>query len=94
MRSRALDNQVYVAAVSPARNESGTYHAWGHSSFISVRHGSATRNAPQRDRSAAARSLQREAGGSFGAYPRAKPGSTHGPLPGLHEAALAWHSYL
>ena len=42
MRSRALDNQVYVAAVSPARNESGTYHAWGHSSFISVRRGSAT----------------------------------------------------
>jgi predicted amidohydrolase len=76
MRSRALDNQVYVAAVSPARNESGTYHAWGHSSFISVRRGSATVNySAQRDRSAAARSLQREARGSFGAYPRAKAGS-------------------
>jgi predicted amidohydrolase len=46
MRSRALDNQVYVAAVSPARNESGTYHAWGHSSFISVRRGSATNAQP------------------------------------------------
>ncbi len=31
MRSRALDNQVYVAAVSPARNPSSSYQAYGHS---------------------------------------------------------------
>lgn len=29
-RSRALDNQVYVFAISPARGEHG-YIAWGHS---------------------------------------------------------------
>jgi omega-amidase len=35
LRARALDNQVYVAAVSPARDESASYHAWGHSTIIS-----------------------------------------------------------
>ena len=34
-KGRALDNQVYVAAVSPARDESASYHAWGHSTCIS-----------------------------------------------------------
>ncbi|XP_067897123.1 omega-amidase NIT2 isoform X2 [Heterodontus francisci] len=33
-RARALDNQVYVAAVSPARNENNSYVAWGHSSVV------------------------------------------------------------
>ncbi|HZK18442.1 MAG TPA: carbon-nitrogen hydrolase family protein [Clostridia bacterium] len=31
MKSRAVDNQVFVAAISPARNEQATYKAWGHS---------------------------------------------------------------
>lgn len=30
-RSRAVDNQVYVCSVSPARDENATYVAWGHS---------------------------------------------------------------
>lgn len=34
MRTRAIDNQVYVAAASPARNLSASYHAWGHSMFV------------------------------------------------------------
>ena len=35
-RARAVDNQVYIAACSPARNEEGSgYLAWGHSSVIS-----------------------------------------------------------
>ncbi|XP_038657665.1 omega-amidase NIT2-like isoform X1 [Scyliorhinus canicula] len=33
-RARALDNQVYIAAVSPARNENDSYVAWGHSSIV------------------------------------------------------------
>ncbi|XP_076054632.1 omega-amidase NIT2 [Oratosquilla oratoria] len=33
-RGRAVDNQVYVAAVSPARDESATYHAWGHTTVV------------------------------------------------------------
>ncbi|XP_069744817.1 omega-amidase NIT2 isoform X2 [Narcine bancroftii] len=33
-RARAVDNQVYVAAVSPARNEKSSYVAWGHSSIV------------------------------------------------------------
>jgi len=33
-RGRAVDNQVYVAAISPARNPSSTYQAWGHSSVV------------------------------------------------------------
>ena len=34
MRSRALDNQVYLAAVSPARNPDGPYQAYGHSMIV------------------------------------------------------------
>ncbi len=34
MRSRALDNQLYVAAVSPARNLKASYHAYGHSMIV------------------------------------------------------------
>ncbi len=34
MRSRALDNQIYVAAVSPARNPKASYQAYGHSMIV------------------------------------------------------------
>jgi predicted amidohydrolase len=34
MRARAVDNQVYVAAASPARDESAKYVAYGHSMII------------------------------------------------------------
>ena len=34
-RGRAVDNQVYVATVSPARDESASYVAWGHSTMVS-----------------------------------------------------------
>jgi predicted amidohydrolase len=30
-QARAVDNQLYVALCSPARDMSATYHAWGHS---------------------------------------------------------------
>lgn len=30
-RGRAVDNQVYVATCSPARDMEATYNAWGHS---------------------------------------------------------------
>lgn len=33
-RGRAVDNQVYVATASPARDETASYVAWGHSSVI------------------------------------------------------------
>jgi len=33
-RARAMDNQVYVAVPSPARDEKATYVAWGHSSIV------------------------------------------------------------
>ncbi|XP_048350429.1 omega-amidase NIT2 [Sphaerodactylus townsendi] len=33
-RGRAVDNQVYVVAVSPARDEKASYVAWGHSSVV------------------------------------------------------------
>nr|CAB3264338.1 omega-amidase NIT2 [Phallusia mammillata] len=33
-QARALDNQMYVAAVSPARDEGATYVAWGNSSTV------------------------------------------------------------
>ncbi|KAH9449634.1 hypothetical protein Pst134EA_019575 [Puccinia striiformis f. sp. tritici] len=33
-RARAVDNLIYVAACSPARNPSSDYKAWGHSSII------------------------------------------------------------
>lgn len=31
---RAVDNQVYVATASPARDENAGYVAWGHSSVV------------------------------------------------------------
>ncbi|ODN01449.1 Omega-amidase NIT2 [Orchesella cincta] len=33
-QARALDNQVYVATISPARNEKAGYVAWGHSMVV------------------------------------------------------------
>ncbi|XP_048800669.1 omega-amidase NIT2 isoform X1 [Lagopus muta] len=33
-RGRAVDNQVYVATVSPARDEKASYIAWGHSTVV------------------------------------------------------------
>ncbi|XP_030059931.1 omega-amidase NIT2 [Microcaecilia unicolor] len=33
-RSRAVDNQVYVATASPARDDKTSYIAWGHSSVV------------------------------------------------------------
>lgn len=33
-QARAVDNQVYVALCSPARDTSATYHAWGHSLVV------------------------------------------------------------
>ncbi|KAK2068318.1 hypothetical protein P8C59_002961 [Phyllachora maydis] len=30
-QARAMDNQIYVALCSPARDVNATYHAWGHS---------------------------------------------------------------
>lgn len=33
--ARALDNQLFVLTASPARDESATYHAWGHSMIVS-----------------------------------------------------------
>ena len=35
MRARAVDNQVYVAAASPARDMNASYNAWGHSTIVS-----------------------------------------------------------
>jgi omega-amidase len=35
LRARATDNQLFVAACSPARNEDASYHAWGHSTVVS-----------------------------------------------------------
>jgi omega-amidase len=34
-RARAVDNQLWVAAASPARNPESEYQAWGHSSIVS-----------------------------------------------------------
>jgi len=34
LRSRALDNQMFVAACSPARNPDASYQAWGHSTVV------------------------------------------------------------
>ena len=31
---RALDNQLYVATASPARDETSSYVAWGHSTVV------------------------------------------------------------
>lgn len=33
-RARAVDNQVYVATASPARDETSSYVAWGHSTVV------------------------------------------------------------
>ena len=33
-QARALDNQMYVGTISPARDEGGSYVAWGHSSVV------------------------------------------------------------
>lgn len=33
-RGRAVDNQVYVATASPARDEAASYVAWGHSTVV------------------------------------------------------------
>ncbi|ELT97214.1 hypothetical protein CAPTEDRAFT_196103 [Capitella teleta] len=34
-RGRAVDNQLYVATISPARDETASYIAWGHSTLVS-----------------------------------------------------------
>lgn len=34
-RARAIDNQVYIATVAPARDTTAPYQSWGHSSIIS-----------------------------------------------------------
>jgi len=34
LRSRALDNQMYVAGVSPAHDEQADYKSWGHTTFV------------------------------------------------------------
>ncbi|PRP77423.1 hypothetical protein PROFUN_14276 [Planoprotostelium fungivorum] len=34
LRSRAVDNQLFVAGVAPARNLESSYHSWGHTSVI------------------------------------------------------------
>jgi omega-amidase len=33
-RARAVDNQIYVALCSPARDVGASYHAWGHSLIV------------------------------------------------------------
>lgn len=33
-RARAVDNQLYVTSISPARDEAASYVSWGHSSLI------------------------------------------------------------
>lgn len=33
-RARAVDNQLFVAACSPARDMDASYHAWGHSTIV------------------------------------------------------------
>lgn len=34
LRARALDNQMYVAGVSPAHDENADYKSWGHTTFV------------------------------------------------------------
>ncbi|MGF7186570.1 putative amidohydrolase [Desulfitispora alkaliphila] len=34
LKARAIDNQVYVIASSPARNDNASYHAYGHSAVF------------------------------------------------------------
>ncbi|KAI8372848.1 carbon-nitrogen hydrolase [Radiomyces spectabilis] len=36
-RARAVDNQIYVAACSPALDTNASYHAWGHSTVVNPR---------------------------------------------------------
>jgi len=36
-RARAVDNQVFFAAVSPARDNNADYVAWGHSTIVGPR---------------------------------------------------------
>ncbi|KAK6339020.1 hypothetical protein TWF696_009816 [Orbilia brochopaga] len=33
-RARAVDNQIYIALCSPARDMNASYHAWGHSMVV------------------------------------------------------------
>jgi omega-amidase len=33
-RARAVDNQIYVAVCSPARDMAATYNAWGYSTIV------------------------------------------------------------
>ncbi|KAF3924334.1 Formamidase [Orbilia brochopaga] len=33
-RARAVDNQIYIALCSPARDTNASYHAWGHSMVV------------------------------------------------------------
>ena len=33
-QARAMDNQIFVAMCSPARDTEATYHAWGHSMIV------------------------------------------------------------
>ena len=33
-RARAVDNQIFVSACSPARDMNASYHAWGHSTVV------------------------------------------------------------
>ena len=33
-RARAVDNQIYVAVCSPARDMTASYNAWGHSTIV------------------------------------------------------------
>lgn len=34
LRGRAVDNQLYVAAIAPTRDNSASYVSWGHSSVV------------------------------------------------------------
>jgi len=34
LRGRAVDNQLYVAGVAPARNLDSSYHSWGHTTVV------------------------------------------------------------
>jgi predicted amidohydrolase len=34
-KARAVDNQLFVAACSPARSSTASYTAWGHSTVVS-----------------------------------------------------------
>ncbi|KAJ1797960.1 Omega-amidase nit3 [Coemansia sp. RSA 2399] len=34
LRARAMDNQIFAAACSPARDMDASYHAWGHSTVV------------------------------------------------------------